>query len=449
MAARTLRANRKVCGLLLLAGGWTPTRAEAGTPPAGAVDTAVFEATQSLGKAPARSVVIASPLASESPTRKGDDLALRIAALVAGRMGEGARAHLQTAPLAMARAIAGRASPLIYVRSAIATGDLRVTLDLYAPAKSSWERIVDPLGSSARHSFASAKIDAEVRAFLAPLLLEQASIHRVRHDEGPVLAAACGDVDGDGGNELVLVSRVRVVIGRIRKDSFVPEWTASWNDLTTRSTVATREPLAGAVVSLGRVDVGTTDRGGVWLEPDLTTPKPLAGIPSWGGQGLVCLLPEPSAGAFDGAPIDCTPSRDSRPVMRVPSPRFDAFAAANVVDASGHVGALVAVRETSGRLRLKVDDAMGFVEGAFGAQLAAGDLDQDGTAEIVTSADGGEDAIDIFSVTSVLSEPRKRLHLTTPEPVRALAICPPEAYGQPALVAVVGDELWVVRAARS
>jgi hypothetical protein len=422
------------------------SRAEAGLPPAGAVDAVVVEATQSLGKAPARSVVIAAPLTSEAPTRKGDDLALRIAMLVAGRIGDGARALLQTAALAGARALAGRASALIYVRSTIATGDLHVTLDVYPPAKSSWERIVDPLGSSTRHSFATAKIDAEVRAFLAPLLLEQATVHRVRHDEGPILAAACGDVDGDGGNELVLVSRTQVVIGRIRKETFVAERTASWSDLATRSAVATREPLAGAVVSLGRVDVGTTDRGGISLEPNLATPRPLAGIPSWGGQGLVCLLPEPSAGAFDGAPIGCAPSRDSRPVMMVPSPRFDAFAAANVVDASGHVGALVAVREPSGRLRLKLDDAMGFVDGAFGAQLAAGDLDQDGSAEIVTSADGGEDAIDIFSLSPTLSEPRKRLHLTTPEPVRAFAICPPEAHGQPALVAVVGGELWLVRA---
>ena len=440
---------RRGLRLLLFVGCWVGTRTAASAPPAGAVDAAVTEATQALGKAPARSVVIASPLASEVPTRKGDDLALRIATLVASRMGDGARAPLRTAPLSAARALAGRTSAFVYVRSAIATGDLRVTLDLYPPAANSWDRIINPLGASTRHSFGSAKVDAEVRSFLAPLLLEQATVHRIRHDEGQILAAACGDADGDGGNELVLVSRVRVVKGRVRKETFVPERIALWSDLAMRSPVATREPLAGAVVSLGRVDVGTTDRGGVSLEPDFGAPRPLAGIPSWSGQSLVCLLPEPSAGAFDGAPVDCAPSRDSRPVMMVPSPRFDAFAAASVVDAGGRAGLLVAVREPSGKLRLKLGDATGLVDGTFGAQLAAGDLDQDGSAEIVTSGDASEDGIDIFSVTPILNEPRRRLHLATPEPVRALTICPPEDQGQPVLVAVVGDEIWLIRAATS
>src|SRR5260370_23521503 len=92
-----LRPSRKMGRLLLLAGWWVATRAEANAPPAGAVDAVVFEVTQSLGKAPAGSVVIASPLTSEATTRKGYDLALRIATLVAGRICDGAHAPLQTA----------------------------------------------------------------------------------------------------------------------------------------------------------------------------------------------------------------------------------------------------------------------------------------------------------------------------------------------------------------
>ena len=90
-----------------------------------------------------------------------------------------------------------------------------------------WDRIRNPLPSPIGHAFSSVKIDAEVRSFLTPLLLEQASVHRVKHDEPDVIAAACGDVDGDGGDELVLVSRERVSMGRIRGDKFVVERTAA------------------------------------------------------------------------------------------------------------------------------------------------------------------------------------------------------------------------------
>jgi hypothetical protein len=42
---------------------------------------------------------------------------------------------------------------------------------------------------------------------------------------------------------------------------------------------------------------------------------------------------------------------------------------------------------------------------------------------------------------------RERLRLPAPGGVRALAACPPEEHGEPSLVAVVGDEIWLVRAA--
>ena len=42
---------------------------------------------------------------------------------------------------------------------------------------------------------------------------------------------------------------------------------------------------------------------------------------------------------------------------------------------------------------------------------------------------------------------RPRLHIPAPAGVRALGVCPAEARGEPALVAVVGSEVWVIRAA--
>ena len=162
---------------------------------------------------------------------------------------------------------AGRASVLVYVRTQIVKGDLRATLDVYPSIANGWDRIRNPLPTPTAHAFASAKVDAEVRAFLPPLLLEQASVERARHDEGDVLAAACGDADGDGENELVLVSAARVAIGRVRAGRFVAERTAAWSAIGPPLPVPTRDPIAEAVVVAGSVAVGSTTYGGVRLDP--------------------------------------------------------------------------------------------------------------------------------------------------------------------------------------
>ncbi|HXN31941.1 MAG TPA: FG-GAP repeat protein, partial [Polyangiaceae bacterium] len=190
-----------------------------------------------------------------------------------------------------------------------------------------------------------------------------------------------------------------------------------------------------------------TDRGSVSLTPDFGGRTPLPGVPAWGGEGIVCLMPEPSAGAFDGAPFDCSSARDIRPKMAVPAPRFDAFAAGVIADAGGDSRTVVAVREPSGKLKLKMRDAPPYPPGGtFGAQLAVGDLDQDGTPEIAVSADALDDAVDIWTWPSEGAALRPRLHLAAPAGVRALAVCPPEEHGVPVLVAVVGNEVWLVRA---
>jgi hypothetical protein len=252
-------------------------------------------------------------------------------------------------------------------------------------------------------------------------------------------------------------------MGRLRGDKFVPERTAAWSALAPRAPVPMREPLAGAVVAAGAVHLGTTERGGLTLTPDLAGHTSVAGIPAWSSEGLVCLRPDASAGAFDGAPIGCAPSRDDKPKMAVPAPRFDAFASNAIVDSQGNVRGVVVVREPSGKIKLRMTspsaaaafggDVVGAPDGAFGAQVAVSDLDQDGVPDLATTTEAGDDAVDVFSwlpasasAVTGATELRGRLHLAAPAGVRALAVCPPEEGGEPILVAIVGPELWLVRA---
>jgi hypothetical protein len=78
--------------------------------------------------------------------------------------------------------------------------------------------------------------------------------------------------------------------------------------------------------------------------------------------------------------------------------------------------------------------------------LTVGDLEQDGSPEIITTTDAG-DAIDILDVATAGATPESRMHLAPPDPVRALAMCPAGEQGAPALAAVTAHEVWLVRPA--
>jgi hypothetical protein len=109
----------------------------------------------------------------------------------------------------------------------------------------------------------------------------------------------------------------------------------------------------------------------------------------------------------------------------------------------GSVRAAAIAREPGGKLDARFGEATHVLDGV-GAQIALGDLDQDGSPEIVASAADGDDAITIWSWDGA-SDPKERLRLPAPGGVRALCTCPPEEGGAPALVAVVDGEVWIVR----
>lgn len=410
---------------------------------AGSVDSLAAEATKGLGAVSPTVVVVAVPLVTDQPAPKGDELALRVAALVAGKIGATAKAHNQTAQLGTARAIAGKAGGLVYVQIEIAKGELRATVDAYPAQRNSWDRIRNPLPAPTGHAFAGVKIDAEVRAFLSPILLEQATVHKAKHEEGEVLAIACGDIDADGGNEIALVSRARVVLGRLRGGKLVVTKSATWASLASRAPAPLREAIGTAVIFGGKLLVGSSDRGGVAIAGDFATHAALPGLPVALGDGAACVTTDAASSTLEGPPTDCFAPRDTATRTPAPVPRFDAFAAASVVARDGTARPVVAARETSGKLRLRLGDTITRLVEGVGAQLTVGDLDQDGVAEIVTTADAGDDFISIVSWSG--GDPRARVKLAAPAGVRALAVCPPEERGAPALVAVVGPEVWLLR----
>lgn len=409
----------------------------------GAIDATATKVAVSMGVSTQAMLVVAAPLVSDQPTTKGDELALRVASVLAGKIGGASHAHPKVASLSVARAAAGHTQGLIYVSTQLEKGELRVTVDSYASLANGWDRARAPAPPPRAHAFAAAPVDAEVRTFFSPVLLEQASLHKAHHDEGNVLAVACGDIDGDGGMEIALISRVRVSIGHLRgksgQEAFVASKRSDWTALANASPVPLREPLAGAAFASGALYAGTSDRGGVELGPDLTTRGALSGIPIGGSR---CARIDPAAAAFAGDSRSCSALSDAS-ALAMPLAHFDAAAVAPIVDAKGTERAATAARDADGKLVVRFGTGTRTFDDV-GAQVAIGDLDLDGVPEIVTTRNvAADDSIEIWSYDG--SQTRERKKIPAPGGVNALAICPPEATGAPALVAVVGSEVWLVR----
>jgi hypothetical protein len=401
---------------------------------------------QALGPLPPNATVIASPLTSDVSAPKGDELAVRVASLIAGQLSGSARAYAHTEPLSVAQGLAAKGGALVYVEVEIAHGQLRATADLYPVLSNGWDRVRAALPAPRAHAFASAPVDAEVRTYLPPLTLQQLAVHKVKLDLGEVLAAACGDLDGDGGNELVLVTRESVVWGRARSGVFVATRAVPWDAVALRVPVPFREPLATAAIvprtdgDGGDLFVGSTDRGGVALSRDLLGASSLLGLPVLVGAHALCLKPSPPISSFDGGFIDCRQGK--RVANALPTGRYDGIAATDLIGKDGASRGLVAARDPSGALHLRAGEESATVDGA-GSQVALGDLDEDGVAEVVTTAGSGEDAILISSWRGRELAPRMRI--AAPAGVKALSVCPAEDAGVRALVAVVGSEVWIVR----
>lgn len=411
------------------------------------------EVAQALGDVPRGAIVVASPLTSDTPAPRGDELAVRVAMQIAAKL-PGARAHEKPATLAVARGVSGRAASLVHVQVEVVRGELRATADLYPVVSNGWERLRNPVPAPRAHAYAAAVLDAEIRSFLAPVLLEQAKLHRAKHDEGEVIALGCGDLDADGGHEVVLVSRAKVTVAKVRGGKVVPVRSAPWTQLAPRVPVPMREPIGTVVVSPrkrpGELLLGTTDRGGVAVDAMLAPKRALTGLPVPGAEGDACALAVPEASALDGSTVACAapPKGEPGSAMTLPAVRTDAPATLGLVGRDGRVEQITGAREPGGKLRLRRSGVAGSapLEATLenvGAQVAIADLDLDGIPEIAASTETGDDQLVVASWKPTGLEPR--LRFPAKDGVRAVAVCPPEEHGVPALLAVVGSELWIVR----
>ena len=172
------------------------------------------EIRHSLDDLPPGALVVAAPLPAEPSVKNPAGLTARLSNVVAGALG--ARASDEAAKLARARTLASDAGTLVHLTPNLSHGDLQVAVDVYRVPKSFWDRVRDPEPSPSQHTFARRKLDAELRTFLPPVPLVAQHIDKAPTSEPDPVAVACGDANGDGAQEIVLVGRHRIQLGRIR-----------------------------------------------------------------------------------------------------------------------------------------------------------------------------------------------------------------------------------------
>ncbi len=422
----------------------TPKEAAKGVEPA--LVTAVSKATAPIADRVQAGVVAGAPLASDAPAPRGAALVAEIVRLVAGSLGPAARARANPMSLSAARAEAATSDFLVYVRAAIAEGQIRLTLDAYPIPRNIWDRSRSGSPGPVAHGFGSARIDAEVRTFLAPIPLVASQPVKTPLPDPEVVALSCQDFDGDGALEILIVSRRKLALGRVRDGQFSVIRQARWQDLSPIAPVPWRQPLATISYSApGRLDIGLTDRAAsVRLDPRLRKVASYPHMPiPWPG-GTACAHRRVGSLRSDLVPcIKAEPAPEPDAAFH-----FDAAARARIVDKEGRVREVWAVRNpTDGTVALRDDQGREHELRHLGAQIALTDLDLDGDPDLLATKDVLHAKHDALVVRSWRDDGSvdKRVQWPVPDGVAAVAACPPDGPGPRAVALATSKELWILR----
>jgi len=428
----------------------TPAAAAPAPPPCGrgrsaAISEIACELALALATAPAGALVVAAPLASAAPLRQPDELARRLAANLAGRLGRGARAADEIADLTRARALASAAGNLVHLATTLEAGEVRVVADVYPVPARFWDRVRDPRPSPVLHAFASRRLDPEIRSFLPPVPLVASRVDRAALPESPVVSLACDDLDLDGVPEVVLVGRHALSVGRLRQGAFERAASVELSALSPVAQSPLREPIGSVVVTPGSfLDVGTSDRAFMMRLDGLLhlTEHPGRRLP-WPAGGCSRF-----AGPVLASSIERCVATDPAPALDDFGWGTDAIAGAALLDRAGRLRSIYAGRRGDAAEVVLLDgDRRSARIAEAGAQLAVSDLDGDGEPEVLASLDTLDPAADAVVVRTWHGDGRveERLRVPVPEGVRAIGVCPPEGEKMTPIAIATSRSLWIVR----
>lgn len=297
-----------------------------------------------------------------------------------------------------------------------------------------WARLRGETHQVLAHAFVSKPLDTELQSYLPAVPLVRPAVAFYPSPISQPNAIACGDIDADGALELAVASRRDVAIGALRFNGFVPSHVAALSSLSEVAPAPLREPLASLWFHGAALEASTTDRRH-WLELGATLQPITKRANQWGiGPGL-CVARDTDASALT---FDCG---HAPKLSDATSPSFDRVVATGerreqrvLLSRDAHTTALTI--RTATRTWTLPDR---------GAQAAIGDLNRDGTIEVVSTSPSlarGDDRITVHSL-SKRDAPVLLWELPVSTGVDAVALCPMTASTQSAIVFASNDRIGV------
>jgi len=389
-------------------------------------------------------LVVAAPAVGDDRVALPAAVSQRLAQLVAGKLGNAAQSNKEPLTLAAAQRAASSARGLIYLGVSLYRDRLDVSADVFVGAGRFWQRVRSPGLKLKAHAFTSSPLDPELRALFPAIPLVVSRVDKAQTSERDIVSLACGDLRGDGSSEIATVGRRRVQVGRLEHGRFAARASLNWADHSAIAASPLREPLAAsAIPEPGRLWVGLSDRADALdLSGTLQVEHKWHAVMPWPGAGCT----RRTGLGYEGKARACP---GSNPLPNVDfGAVVDAFDSRALTDHTGQIHTLRVARALGADFARALDSLHPEVSVPnVGAQVAVGDLDQDGLPEIVSSSASLDRRADQLLVRTLTDngQLRERLRIPVPSGIDALAICPGDGRAMAPLVLATGDGIWLIR----
>ncbi|MEI9935860.1 MAG: hypothetical protein WDO69_01420 [Pseudomonadota bacterium] len=389
-------------------------------------------------------LVVAAAAAGEERVALPAAVNERLAQLLAAKLSAAAEPSKQPLTLAQAEHAASSARGLIYLTVSLYRDRLDVSADVYVGAGRFWQRISSPGLRLKTHAFTTTALDAELRALFPAIPLVVSRVDKAQTAEHDILALACGDLRGDGSSEIAAVGRRRVQVGRLEHGRFAARVSLNWADNSAIAPSPLREPIAACTLpEPGRLWVGSSDRADTLdLSGTLQVEHKWHAVMPWPGAGCT----RRTGLGYEGKARAC-PGSSATPDVDFGTP-VDAFDSRALTNRSGQVHTLRVARAVGSDFARALDSLQPeVIVPNVGAQVAVGDLDEDGLPEIVSSSASLDRRADQLLVRTVTDngQLRERLRVSVPSGIDALAICPGDGRAMAPLALATGDGIWLIR----